>query len=68
MNDIDDSELEMIDDDDDFEELSKLDSDNNRTKNENTSKRDFRAEIEKKLELMALQKLTGDDFYNENFE
>ncbi|MBL1142645.1 MAG: hypothetical protein HND53_11495 [Proteobacteria bacterium] len=63
MNDADD--LEIDDDDDNFDEL---DFDSSFVKSELSSKRDVRSEIEKRLELIELRKLTGDSFYDELFD
>ena len=62
MNDTDDIEIddELIDAD----EFNELDLENKYTKNELSSKRDVRSEIEKRLELMELQKLIDDSFYD----
>jgi hypothetical protein len=65
MNDTDDIEIddELVDD----EEFNELEVVNNFTGNELSSKRDVRSEIEKRLELMELQKLIGDSLYDEVF-
>jgi hypothetical protein len=65
MNDIDDEDVDMLDEDNDFFEFE---SENKLAKDGLASKRDFRTEIEKKLELLALKKLTDDYFYDEVFD
>ncbi len=65
MNDADDIDLD--DELDDNEEFNELDLENQFVKSELSSKRDVRSEIEKRLELMELQRLIGDSFYDEAF-
>lgn len=65
MNDTDDIEIDDLDDSDDFDVL---DLESKFVKTELSSKRDVRSEIEKRLELIELRKLTGDSFYDEVFD
>lgn len=65
MNDADDLEMDDVDDNDNFDEL---DLETSIAKSELSSKRDVRTEIEKRLELIELRKLTGDSFYDELFD
>ena len=64
MNDADDLEL---DDELDSDEFGELDLEEEFVKSELSPKRDVRSEIEKRLELMELQKLIGDSIYDEVF-
>lgn len=64
MNVTDDSSIDMIDDD----ELKGFDDEKNFSEKLNSAKRDVRAEIEKRLEILELRKLTGDSVYDELFD
>lgn len=64
MNIADDSSIDLIDD----EELKDFDSEDSFSEKLLSSKRDVRAELEKKLEMLELRKLTGDSVYDELFD
>jgi len=57
----------MSDDDNDELEEESLDLEKSFANKELSSKRDIRAEIERKLELLELKKLTGDSVYDDFF-
>ncbi len=63
MNDTDDFELDDLDSADEFDDVEKA----IKTKKV-SSKRDVRAEIEKRLEQIELRKLMGDSDYDEAFD
>ncbi len=65
MNDADDLELDDLNDDDNFDEI---DIESSFSKSTSSSKSDVRAEIEKRLELIELRKLTSDSIYDEVFD
>jgi hypothetical protein len=63
MNDTDDLDVDEIEENEDIDQLeSKFFNSGLPTK------RDIRAEIEKRLEMMELRKLTSDFFYDEAFD
>jgi hypothetical protein len=57
-------EVDMVNEND---ELQGIDSEKSFSNKELSSKRDIRSEIEKKLEMLELKKLTGDSVYDELF-
>ncbi len=63
MNDTDDFELDDLDSSDEFDDVEK-----DLTTKKVSSKRDVRAEIEKRLEQIELRKLMGDSDYDEAFD
>lgn len=65
MNVSDDSSIDMIDD---IDELKNIDFEKSFPEKLLSSKRDVRAEIEKRLEMLELRKLTGDSVYDELFD
>lgn len=65
MNVSDDSSIDTIDD---IDELKNIDFEKSFPEKLLSSKRDVRAEIEKRLEMLELRKLTGDSVYDELFD
>jgi hypothetical protein len=65
MNDNDDLDIDDIDNDDEFNDVEFEDK---LVKKNISAKRDIRVEIEKRLEMMELRKLSGDSVYDELFD
>ncbi len=66
MIDTDDTDFDASEDNDDFSE-DIISIDENMNKEMNASKRDVRAEIEKRLEMIALRKKMSDFYDDELF-